>query len=75
MPSIITSITVWLSYDQVKQQFTPWGDDGLAFGNPDSLYAFEISILVSVALQAFAVYLIIKWSREHNKQFENAMQS
>jgi hypothetical protein len=68
VPSIITSIAVWLSYDQVKH-FTPWGDDGLPFGNPNSLYAFEISILVSLALQALAIYLVIKWSREHNERY------
>jgi cell division protein FtsX len=72
MPSIITSISVWLAYDQVKQQFTPWGDDSLAFGNLDSIYIFEICILVSVALQALAVYLVIKWSRKHNEKYSTS---
>ncbi|HEX2556733.1 MAG TPA: hypothetical protein VHK86_00290, partial [Nitrososphaera sp.] len=37
VPSIIVSILL-LAYIQSQKRFTPWGDDGLAFGNPDSTW-------------------------------------
>jgi hypothetical protein len=57
---------------------TPRGDDGTMFGpsemwQPRSFdygHVFAISNIVGFAFQGFAIYLVIIWSRRHNKRFD-----
>jgi len=47
---------------------------GYAFNlEPKNIWVSVIANSVGIALQVLAIYLVIKWSREHNRQFENAM--
>jgi hypothetical protein len=52
------------------QSFTPWGDDGLAFGDPTPMYAMLLSYVIGFGFQGLAIYLVIIWSRKYNQQFD-----
>lgn len=41
---------------------------------PDSS-VWTIGNVISIGLQALAIYLVIIWSRQHNKQFDQPTQS
>jgi hypothetical protein len=72
-PALVFS-AIQLAYEIAypSRPFTPWGDDGLAFGyDPAPRLAILIArYVISAGLQAFAIYLVIIWSRQHNKQFD-----
>lgn len=39
------------------------------FGTSDA--SFWLDIVISIVFQCFAIYLVIIWSRQHNRQFES----
>lgn len=49
--------------------FSQFGDDWLAYGDPDAFAVFAITTAVGFVIQGFSIYLVIIWSREHNKAF------
>ena len=79
VPSIVSS-TVINAYYYSTLSFTDWGDGGLEFGEPTyQPYMFDAfnslfwtGIAVGVGFQALTIYLVVKWSREHNRQFSVA---
>jgi len=67
VPEIVVSIALLAYYYSVNAG-TAWGDDALAFGDPSSMFAFQVlGGIVGYGLQGFAIYLVIIWSRQHNK--------
>ena len=68
-PVIVTSIVSGY-YRVVQPIYNSWGDDGLAFGNSSPIEAVVLRNVISWGLQAFAIYLVIIWSRQHNRQFD-----
>jgi hypothetical protein len=72
VPSIIVSVLL-LAYIQSQKRFTPWGDDGLAFGSPDTTWWASITgNVIGLALQGLSIYLVIIWSKKHNENYSTA---
>ena len=71
VPSIAISIILYayFLYNPVPR-FTPWGDDGLAFGDPLPSQVSAASNAIGFGLQGLAIYLVIIWSRQHNRRVE-----
>jgi hypothetical protein len=49
------------------------GDGGLAFGDPYAIYQDPVviaTLAASYALFGFSIYLVVKWSREHNRKYD-----
>jgi hypothetical protein len=77
LPSLAISTAISVYYFSMLGYET-FGDGGLAFGEPHSPYDFVlfdstpfiISGIVSWALFGFSIYLVVKWSREHNRKFD-----
>ena len=69
VPEIIASI-ILVAYISNIGLWVPYGDDGLAFGNPGQSVLAIFSNIVGWGLQGFAIYLVIIWSRKHNQQFD-----
>lgn len=69
-PSAVLSI-VLISYINIESNFGYWvSSDSGGFDNAFALYgALIVSSIISVGLQALAIYLVIKWSREHNEKY------
>jgi multisubunit Na+/H+ antiporter MnhC subunit len=82
VPSIVASVII-NAYYYSTLSFAEWGDDGLAFGGPTyQPYMYDVfnsffwaGIIISVAFQAFAIYLVVKWSREHNRKYGTPTES
>jgi hypothetical protein len=78
IPLLVFS-AIQASYDVIypPRPFTQWGDDGLAFGyDPTGRLAILIArYVISAGLQALAIYIVIIWSRQHNKQFDQPTPS
>ncbi len=71
IPSVVLTIAILASYFIAQPRFTPWGDDGLAFGDPSYAdLAQIIGSIIGVGLQGFSIYLIIIWSRQHKRSFD-----
>jgi hypothetical protein len=71
VPSIAISIilyTYFFYYPALR--FTPWGDDGLAFGDPTPSYVSAASNVIAFGLQGLAIYLVIIWSRLDNRRVD-----
>jgi hypothetical protein len=74
VPLIAISAAYWAYYFISQLFVTPWGDNGAVFGNPESMFGATILFYVmSFALQGFAIYLVIIWSRQHNRQFDHSI--
>jgi len=96
VPEIVLSIAI-VAYYYSDADYSKWGDDGLAFGQSDSVvpslanesdwyiikrdvtlgtiapsfvYSSIIGNAVGWGLQGFAIYLVIIWSRAHNRKFD-----
>jgi len=69
LPYIVNS-AVYLYYYFSDKRFARWGDDGLAFGDPTTLAIEIATTAISLIILGLAIYLIIKWSREHNRKFD-----
>ncbi len=70
VPSIALSIVSYYYTTTYLPRFTPWGDNGLAFGDPYQEFAISIiTAVVGLCIQGFAIYLVIIWSRMHNRTF------
>lgn len=68
---VITALALYYYFS--SERFTPWGDDGLAFGDPAPYLAIQsASTMASLGLLIWSIYLIVKWSREHNQMFDSA---
>lgn len=75
VPSIILSASLVAYYYAGQPRFTPWGDDGLAFGDPrPDLVVTVLGQVIGWGLQGFAIYLAIIWSRQHNRRFDTMTQ-
>lgn len=61
---LFAGVLFYLSFVGVWVNFSSGGYDFA------SLNVFIITQLIGWGLQGFAVYLVIKWSREHNRQFD-----
>jgi hypothetical protein len=58
-------------YEVSSRRFSPWGDNGLAFGNPPIDIPFVIAVFALVVIiRVFDIYFVVKWSREHNRQYD-----
>jgi hypothetical protein len=67
---ILTSVLLWYYFASIPR-FSSLGDDGLAFGSSPEINQVQIiSSVVGWGLQGFSIYLIIIWSRRHNKRFD-----
>jgi hypothetical protein len=62
--AVVSSIIMWYGYNGA---YSFIGINPLV---PAILY---LSIAASIALQGLSVYLVIKWSREHNRQYDQPM--
>jgi hypothetical protein len=69
LPSIVTSIALY-AYLLAPPGYTSWGDDGIAFGTQPPVDAIILGNVIGWGLQGLAIYLVVIWSREHNKQFD-----
>jgi hypothetical protein len=82
VPSTALSIT-FLAYYYSTLGYEKFGDDGLAFGRPASPYdfvlfdptVFLIAQVISAGFQGFTIYLVIIWSRQHNRKFDTPATS
>jgi hypothetical protein len=59
--AIVSAIIMWYGYNGA---YSFMGINPLG---PSILY---LSIVASVALQGLSIYLVVKWSREHNQKYE-----
>jgi hypothetical protein len=68
---VISSILVGGYFVNNMPGFHPSPDH---YDNPDwfTAYALGLSYAISAAFQAFGIYLIIIWSRQHNRQFDQS---
>lgn len=58
-------------YAATYPRFTSLDNDTLAFGDPYMAGVVSaVTTLISLALQGLSIYLVIIWSREHNKAFD-----
>lgn len=72
MPNIVITAVSFYYYFSELERFTPWGDDGLAFGDPTPYLMIQIvTTTAGLALLLWSIYLIVKWSREHNSKFDS----
>lgn len=62
----------WYEGDNTTPPYTPWGDAGLAFGDPMPFNVSTIGNVIGFGLQGFAIYLVIIWSRLHNRRVDVA---
>lgn len=69
IPAIVNSAAYFYYYFSSKR-FTPWGDDGAAFGDPTGLAIESATTVIGFIILGVSIYLIVKWSREHNRTFE-----
>jgi hypothetical protein len=77
LPSIVISVALAAYYYSTVGYEKP-GDGGLGFGESTSPYdfvlfdptVFVISGVVSWGLFGLSIYLIVKWSGEHNRRFD-----
>ena len=73
LPSIVLSvIATYRVFSVLPQGYLP-GDDALAFGDPFAIYqdpAYLTCIAISWALFGFSIYLVVKWSRDHNRRYD-----
>ena len=75
VPAIAISVAVAVYFYYSLGNF---GDSGSTFEGPSYrpftldpvLYIFNIT--TSVAFQGLAVYLVIRWSREHNRRYDSS---
>jgi hypothetical protein len=67
---ILTGIVLWYYFASMPS-FTSLGDDTLAFGSSPEINQVQIiGSVIEWALQGLSIYLVIIWSRQHNKQFD-----
>jgi hypothetical protein len=81
VPSTILSVGI-LTYYYSDPSYAKLGDDGAAFGQPNNIVPvtminpvqivrpFIPATIIGWGLQGFAVYLVIIWSRQHNRSFD-----
>jgi hypothetical protein len=73
IPSIAASIyAVYRVFEVLPSGFLP-GDNALAFGDPFAIYsdaAYIATLATSYALFGLSIYLVVKWSRQHNMKYE-----
>ena len=73
LPSVATSIVAtYRVFDVLPSGYLP-GDNVLAFGDPFAIYrdlAYIACLAIGWALFGLSIYLVVKWSREHNRQFD-----
>jgi hypothetical protein len=78
LPSIVLSIVAtYRVFSYLPRRFLP-SDDGLAFGDPFAVYqdpAYIAALAISWALFGLSIYLVVKWSREHNRKFASNAQT
>jgi hypothetical protein len=78
LPSVATSVVATYRVFEVLPSGNLPGDDALAFGDPFAVYrdpAYITCLAIGWALFGLSVYLVVKWSREHNRKFDSATQS
>ena len=68
-PSVVLSIVI-ISYIKAEMNAGQWvSADSAGF----KAFVFNgiliVSSIISVGLQALAIYLVIKWSREYNEEY------
>ena len=76
VPSLILSIALISYYFNAVPNITPWADSNPLY-NSSPTYDFVvldplvylITQVIGWGLQGFAIYLVIIWSRKHNKQY------
>lgn len=68
VPSIVvSSVSYAYILSNPLPSFTPWGDDGLAFGyDPTPFWVYVATNVIGFGLHGLSIYLIIVWSRQHN---------
>lgn len=78
MPSIVISIVATYRVFEALPRGDLAGDDTMAFGDPFAVYqdpVYIAALAVSWALFGLSIYLIVKWSREHNQKFQARPES
>jgi len=74
LPSIVMS-TIYTIYNSssLETRFIYWGSTDDPIGNVRSAATAIIAAdAISFVFQAFAIYLMIIWSRKHNRQFDQS---
>ena len=72
LPSVATSTVATYRVFDVSSGYLP-GDNVLVFGDPFAIYrdpAYIACLAIGWALFGLSIYLVVKWSREHNRQFD-----
>ena len=71
VPSIILSVAN-SAYYYSDPSLAKLGDDRLGFGEPQiSYWAPAFSSVLGIAFQGLAIYLAIRWSRQHNRKYDS----
>lgn len=74
IPDIAVGIVSVYQYISTLKRGVIWGDSALAFGDPYAGLSSDPVIittnLASWALFGLSIYLVVKWSREHNRKFD-----
>lgn len=80
VPSMVLSSVMVAYYFSKLPQFTTTADDGIAFGGPiydpfDFVFfdstIHVVTTAISWALFGLSIYLVIIWSRQHNRKFDS----
>jgi hypothetical protein len=78
LPSVATSVVAtYRVFDFTSGGFLP-GDDSLTLVDPFAVYrdpAYIACLAIGWALFGLSIYLVVKWSREHNRKFDSAARS
>jgi hypothetical protein len=79
LPSAIVSIVLSVYYfgrSPLEVNFSPRASQGLSFGDPGLFWPLTIiGNMISIALFGLSIYLVVKWSREHNQKYDQSMQT
>ena len=67
---VIVAIIMMIPGEDAMDSLETFGDDELAF-EPMVFGLTTLSSVAGLGITALAIYLIIKWTEEWNKQFEN----
>ena len=71
VPYIINTTIFLYYYFANLDRFTPWGDDGLAFGDTTDLLIQNVTTVIGLVILGLSIYFIVKWSREHNRSIDS----
>jgi len=72
-PSLVLSIfLIWYYFfSRSPNEVSFRRSEGFTFGDPAVFWPITIlSNVIAIALQGLSIYLVIIWSRQHNKQFD-----